>query len=35
VSLVLAVLIAALVGYMSLVRDGRVSSDPQTEPGAD
>jgi uncharacterized membrane-anchored protein len=35
VSLVLAVLIAALVGYMSLVRDGRVSSDPQTEPAAD
>jgi hypothetical protein len=35
VSLVLAVLIAALVGYMSLVRDGRVTSDPQTEPAAD
>lgn len=35
VSLVLALLIAALVAYMSLVRDGRVSSDPQTEPAAD
>ena len=35
VSLALALLVAALVGYMSLVRDGRVTSDPQTEPAAD